>query len=207
MRSRRRARLSLLAGVGVMTVLLAPLPAHAVTFMVTNTNNAGAGSLRRAIANANATPALDNVHFNIAGAGLHVISPASPLPDITSPLNIDGTTEPSFAGSPAVQLSGSNAGAGADGLRVGATASASVIRALGVSGFDRHGIVLMSDGNVVTGCAVGMSAGGTSTFPNGRDGISIFAGSANNQIGSKRERRGTHVPRRQDGHHRLERRS
>jgi len=51
--------------------LLAALmtPAHAATFTVINTNDAGVGSLRDAITQANLTAAADEIRFDIPGAG------------------------------------------------------------------------------------------------------------------------------------------
>ena len=54
--------------------------AMAATFTVTNTDDTGAGSLRQAILDANATPGVDTIAFNIPGAGVQTISPASQLP-------------------------------------------------------------------------------------------------------------------------------
>ena len=62
------------------------------TFEVTITDDSGTGSLREAIENANASLGNDTVSFNIAGDGPHVIAPASPLPTITDPMIIDGTS-------------------------------------------------------------------------------------------------------------------
>ena len=53
------------------------------TIFVTNTLDSGPGSLRQAIECANADPNLDNIYFNIDGAGPHVFSIASTLPVIT----------------------------------------------------------------------------------------------------------------------------
>ena len=68
--------------------------AQAASFTVTNTNDSGAGSLRQAILDANATPAADTITFNIPGAGVHTISPLTKLPPITQPVTIDGYTQP-----------------------------------------------------------------------------------------------------------------
>ena len=77
------------------------------TFTVTNTNNAGAGSLRQAILNANALPGLDVIHFNIAGRwSRHTIALTSALPNITDAVFIDGWSEPDFAGTPIIELNG-----------------------------------------------------------------------------------------------------
>src|SRR5438128_722268 len=81
------------------------------TFTVLNTNDSGAGSLRQAILDANAAAGADVINFNIGGGGVQTISPTSILPQITSPVTIDGTTQPGLAGSPLIELNGASAGA------------------------------------------------------------------------------------------------
>src|SRR6478735_3671616 len=68
------------------------------TKTVTNTNDSGAGSLRAAIFKVN-NPALgfDTIEFDINGKGAHIISPSSPLPALTSPVVIDGYSQPGSA--------------------------------------------------------------------------------------------------------------
>lgn len=61
--------------------------ARAATFTVSNTTNSGAGSLRQAILDANATPGADGIQI-VGFAG--VIPIDSPLPDITDDVTIDG---------------------------------------------------------------------------------------------------------------------
>src|SRR4029077_2829630 len=75
---------------------------HALaTFTVTNANDAGAGSLRTAITNANAAAGNDTIVFNIAGAGAHTISLTTALPTITDTVILDATTQSGYAaGSP-----------------------------------------------------------------------------------------------------------
>ena len=63
------------------------------SFVVTNTNDSGAGSLRQAILNANANAGLDIITFNIAGTGPHTISVPSPLPTITDSVDINGFSQ------------------------------------------------------------------------------------------------------------------
>lgn len=175
----------------VAVLLVAPLvagvlgaaPAGAVAFTVTNTNDSGPGSLRKAIQDANATVAADVITFNIPGGGVHTITPTSPLPSITRKVTINGASEPGFSETPVIELRGTSAGPSADGLDVAATANQTVIRALAINSFGRHGIVMRSDANRVEGCFIGTNPTGTSDLPNGGDGISIFAGSANNTIG------------------------
>ena len=64
------------------------------TYTVTNTNDAGPGSLRQAILDANGNAGADSVDFAIPGDGVQTIVLASPLPDIVDPLWIDGYTQP-----------------------------------------------------------------------------------------------------------------
>tara|TARA_R110002049_G_scaffold50370_3_gene143006 strand:+ start:3222 stop:21794 length:18573 start_codon:yes stop_codon:yes gene_type:complete len=63
------------------------------TFVVTNTNDSGSGSLRLAIQRANASAGRDEVSFDIDGVGPHTIAPLTDLPSITDALLIDGYTE------------------------------------------------------------------------------------------------------------------
>ena len=83
------------------------------TFVVINTNDAGGGSLRQALLDANANAGIDSINFNIPGTGPFTITPLSPLPMVTGPVNINATTQPGYNGSPIVGLSGSGAGANA----------------------------------------------------------------------------------------------
>lgn len=72
------------------------------TFCVTNTNDTTdtgspnyAGSLRKAIADANAAGAGPNtIGFNISGSGVHTITLAVQLPEIATNLTVDGFSQP-----------------------------------------------------------------------------------------------------------------
>lgn len=59
-------------------------------FAVTTTADAGPGSLRQAILDANAAAGADTIAFNIPGGGVQTIRPLSELPWVTGPLVIDG---------------------------------------------------------------------------------------------------------------------
>jgi len=63
------------------------------TYTVTSVADAGAGTLRQAILDANANPGADTIQFNIVGSGVHTIVPAGALPAITDPVTIDGYTQ------------------------------------------------------------------------------------------------------------------
>ena len=73
------------------------------TFLVSNTNDSGSGSLRQAIASANMTAGFNYIVFGINSTGMPVITPASPLPEIKNPVFIDGLSQ---LGSGLVEISG-----------------------------------------------------------------------------------------------------
>jgi len=76
-------------------LLGAALPGlRAVEFTVVNTNNAGTGSLRQAILDANTTPGADRIVFNIPGDGLHTIVTTTGFPVVTDSVEINGYTQP-----------------------------------------------------------------------------------------------------------------
>lgn len=78
------------------------------TFTVTTTTDTGPGSLRQAITDANAHFGLDTIAFNIASAGVQTITLGFPgLPQITSPVVIDGYSQPGSSANTLV--SGDNA--------------------------------------------------------------------------------------------------
>src|SRR5215210_317509 len=83
----------LLAALVVSSLLLVARTAHAAEFIVTNTNDSGAGSLRQMILDTNANPGADTIKFNLPGNGPHTVAPNSPLPDITDVVVIDGYTQ------------------------------------------------------------------------------------------------------------------
>ena len=136
------------------------------TLVVSNTNDSGAGSLRQAILDANATAGLDEIRFDISGSGPHTIAPTSAFPTITDPVIVDGTTEPDFAGQPIIELSGAGAG-DVDGLTI--NAGGSTVRGLVINRFvgsvasgGRSGILLTTKGgNVIEGNYIGTDADGT----------------------------------------------
>ena len=73
------------------------------TFTVLNTLDSGPGSLRQANLDANSSPGLDTIRFQIA-SGLQTIQPTSALPTLTDPVLIDGTTQPGYANKPLIEM-------------------------------------------------------------------------------------------------------
>ena len=85
----------MLQRLGLTGVLFAAAAlASASTYTVTATADTGPGSLRQAILDANANPGPDTITFNIVGSGVHTIAIATALPPVTSPVTIDGYTQP-----------------------------------------------------------------------------------------------------------------
>ena len=149
-------------------------------FVVTTVNNHGAGSLREAMTNANATPGLDTIVFNIPGPGVKVISLVNALPDISDPVVIDGATQPGYAGTPLVELDGSLIGDAFGNVLV-IKAGGSTVRGLAI-GRSSTGILISNcDNNVIQGNHLGVDATGTASRQNG-NGMRLV-NSSNNLIG------------------------
>lgn len=146
---------------------------------VTNLNDEGPGSLRQAIIDTNANPTDNSITFDITTpTGLKTINLNSPLPAITDPVTITGPDY--LSGAPQIELVGTNAGAGANGLTL--TAGNSTISNLAIRNFDGHGILISSTGgNRINGMFLGVRPDGADGG-NGQDGLRID-NSPNNNIG------------------------
>ena len=150
-------------------------------FVVTNANDAGPGSLRQAILDANDSVGRDEVQFDIPGSGIHTIRLLTGLPVVTDSVVIDGTTQPGYVSSPIIELDGANAG-DVSGIQV--TAGKSVLRGLVISSFAQSGIEFANQGgNIVEGSYIGTDATGT-TAKGSLYGIRMTGGSAGNRIGT-----------------------
>jgi titin len=155
------------------------------TFLVTSTGDAGAGSLRQAILDANAAPGANEIDFAIGGGGVQTIRLSSDLPVINHSLVIDGTTQPGFAGSPLIDLDGGNTYV--NGLMI--YANDSTVRGLALTNFSvpddpctfLDGIMIAGSGNVVEGNYIGTDVTGTRRAGNSV-GVMVISGS-NNRIG------------------------
>ncbi len=153
------------------------------TYTVMNANDSGAGSLRDAIDQSNAAGGSNVIDFDIPGSSVQTIGLASPLPAITEPVLIDGTSQHGWNGTPLIELDGTGAGSGTSGLVLAAGSSFSQVRGVVVSGFTSDGIDISSNNNIVTSCYVGTDATGTFALANGNSGIEIQQGASNNTIG------------------------
>jgi trimeric autotransporter adhesin len=146
------------------------------TFSVTNLHDSGAGSLRQAIIASNRRPGADTIDFRVAGT---LINCATSLPSITDTVTIDGSTAPSFAGSPVVTVDfrgsrGFNFAKGADG---------SVLRSLSLVDAGNAGVTLNASHVTLEGNDIGLRADGRMIAGNRGDGVQINASSHDDLIG------------------------
>jgi hypothetical protein len=150
------------------------------SFVVVNTNEAGEGSLRQAILNANAHAGIDTITFNIQPPGVQTIAPIGTLPFVTDPAVLDATTQPGWAlGAPVIEVSGANAGPRASGLSI--AAGSSTIRGFVVNRWTREGILLRTGANnTVAGNFIGTTVSGNAAAANG---LGLYIASQNNIIG------------------------
>jgi len=158
-------------------------------FPVENTLDSGPGSFRQAILDANANPGSDMIVFDIEGSGPHVISPLTPLPFITDPVNIDGYTQPGATRNTDARVGVSNAV-----LKVVIDGSLTTAHALIISGGESRvsGLVvnnftggIVIDGNrnvVIDGNFLGTDVSGDSAKGNGF-GVRLHNHTADNMIG------------------------
>ena len=180
--------------IGIVSTLLL-CPALAVAIAVTNVNDAGAGSLRQAILDANAAAGADIITFSIPGAGVHTITPLTPLPDITDTIEIDGFSQPGSSpnsngpGLPdnsvhLIEIDGTNSGAGnfSGVLRLGSSAGF-VIDGLVINRAPVAAIQVNGPAGTITGCFLGVDPTGLTALSN-TYGIDV-EGSAGVQIGGE----------------------
>jgi parallel beta-helix repeat protein len=148
--------------IAVFTLCLAAA-ASADVYVVNNGNDAGPGSLRQAILDANAHAGLDSIDFSVSGTGQRrTILVQSPLV-VTSPLVIDGSTQVTGVAQPVII---DRLGGNGDGFVFQSGADASEVRNLeirGVSTADNAAIHLSGASAVkITGNVIG-SAGSLSS--------------------------------------------
>ena len=181
-------------------------PASALTFTVNDTGDAGdvnladtvcdsgasAGeqcTLRAAMQEANDQSGGDDIDFSIPGAGVHTIAPATTLPALTSPVDIDGFTQPGATpntnpvGEPIdatllIELDGSGDPdrSSSFGLETEAGSGGTTIRGLVINRFGT-GVLFRAGPAEVTGNFIGTDPTGTADEGNDFDGIFSFSGS------------------------------
>ena len=176
----------------------------AISTVVTNTKDSGAGSLRTAIYRAFdivtdtplATPAITfqipNTDPNFSG-GVFTIKPSDRLPAPGPRATIDGTTQTAFGGDtnpngPEVVLNGvvQSSETSTYGLGLRLAAANVTVRGFAINGFGTRGILISgagATGCTVAGCYIGTNAAGTTASANTFSGIEINGGATGNTIG------------------------
>jgi CSLREA domain-containing protein len=193
------ATISYRGGTGNDVVISVP----ATTLVVNSTNDPGTGlcdltecTLREAINAANVNPDMTTINFGIPGAGVKTITPGSALPDITTPVVINGYSQPGASVNTLVttdnavlliELNGTSAGGvGTHGLQLMTGASGSTVRGLVVNRFGGDGVSLSgADSCVLSGNFVGTDPTGLLDLGNAQRGIggAFFSSPDNNLIG------------------------
>ena len=158
-----------------------------LAIVVTTTADKGAGSLRQAIIDANASTTPSTIEFNIGSGGPQSILPITPLPALSNAITIDGTSQPGYSGTPIIQLGGSQIkdpmtlSTGSNGLLI--KSGNCTIRGLVINNFNGNGIEIEGGGkNLIAGDYIGTDISGQISFPNAGDGI-FTINSRSNTIG------------------------
>jgi hypothetical protein len=151
------------------------------TFTVMNLNDAGPGSLRQALIDANAAP----------GPGVEVIDFMQPgiiqltsgaLPAVSRPVNIDGTSAPGFSlkQEPLVEIDAKGSG----GLQFNTGSAGSALQSLAIDNSGSDAVTLNAGNILVVGNFIGVKLDGSTVYGNAGNGIVINATSTNNTIGA-----------------------
>jgi hypothetical protein len=173
--------------------------ADATTFTVINNADAGNGSLRQAILDANSAGGANTIAFAITGAGPHTITLASQLPAIGGTLTIDGYTQPGSAPNTQapdqggldailkIEINGGTAGIGFF-LAGGAAFITLTVQGLALNHFTGDAIVGNGGGAGtsqlnVYGNYIGTTLDGTALPSPGNNGSAIRSGFSSAQIG------------------------
>lgn len=172
------------SGLVFLLILLSAVTASAATFVVTNTNDSGPGSLRQAILDANSgSSSLASITFNIPGTGVQTIKLTSSLPTITHPVTINAYTQPgahpnsATMGTDAVlliEISGQQVG----GIGIGIDSFFPVeVRGLITNGFATDISIVNAQNHTIAGCYLGTDASGSAAIPRPASS-GMYAGSA-----------------------------
>ncbi len=124
----------------------------------------------------------DKIQFAIPGSGVHTIALVAPLPSISDPVEIDGYSQSGAKansqryGSDATILIQISAGGSSTVLQL--DGGGSLVRGLAIGGGD-VGVVIRSDGNVVEGCYLGVSASGDALAASFSSQVWVVTGTGN----------------------------
>lgn len=163
-------------------LMLLATSASAATFTVTSVADSGAGTLRQAILDANTAAGTDTITFAIAGSGLHTISPATNLPNITEAVIIDGYSQSGASvntlslGDNAViqiELNGSGVSSGT-GLNFNATVNGGEVKGLLLTKWNNAILLNGAKNMTIDGNFFGTNAAGSATSAAAANGSAFF---------------------------------
>jgi hypothetical protein len=147
----------------------------AMTFFVTNADNSGAGSLRQAIIDSNLNvpgPGEANTIDITISVADKTVELTAPLPTIINSVYLGRDINEPAPTEPLIELDGTNAGTGANGLVL--TASFSSITGIAINRFNGNGLNIVGDFNSISsGVHIGTNIAGTAALANSVDGIYI----------------------------------
>jgi hypothetical protein len=173
-----------------VTLQTEPPEPPADPLVVTTTADAGPGSLRAALAAANAVSLVENpdpitITFDIPGTGPHTISPETVLPFIRRPMIVDGFSQPGSqpntagVGDPInaviqIELSGTPPSPPGTGLYLDNGSSGSTVRGLAINGFSQQGIqIIGAGGQTVAGNFIGVGPDGEAVASAQQRGVAV----------------------------------
>jgi len=180
---------------GVIVLGLSCAFSPAATFVVTNADDTGPGSVRQALLDANSTPGANLIQFNLPGSGVRTLAPLSALPLITNSVTIDGYSQPgsrpnTLANSNnavlLVRLDGVNL---TNGFPIGlgfTNAGNNTVRGLIIVRFYTGIQLYASSGNTIAGNWIGLDADGVARGNRGTGvevACAVFNRSTGNLIG------------------------
>lgn len=204
---------AILCSVGVFSFIALPVSATDADFsngitvdstgdgidanLADSTCNDGSGNctLRAAIEEANDTPGTQEINFAIPGTGVHTISPATQLPNITSQVTINGYSESdadentavapaALNGTLVIEINGTSVAS--YGLLFDTGSSGSSVRGLVINRFGGTGVVIGDTNITVAGNYIGTDPSGLIDRGNTGAGITnagLEVESASAQIG------------------------
>jgi CSLREA domain-containing protein len=139
-------------------------------------------TLRAAIQEANSASGNDDIHFGVETTSLVTIAPLTKLPAITSPVTIDGSTQPSLLFErPRVELAATDE-AGGDGLQFLAGSGGSALEGLIVNRSPGYGLRIAAP-VTLSGNWIGTDSTGDGAAANALGGVLVTTGGAQSLLG------------------------
>ncbi len=189
-----RARLTLATQVGKPTLVVnstadAPDAIPGDGACQSSSESGAVCTLRAAIMEANADGG-GTINFNIPGAGVQTIKPATQLPNITVCVVIDGTTQPGSSANTLavgdnakilVEINFAGVAAGSVGLSLAAGSDGSTLKGLAINRVaNGAGVAIVNTSrNTISGCFIGTDTTGTLARGNFFNGIGMAISSSN----------------------------